>query len=365
LSHVQKFKRVKGEKKMKKKVCMLMSSLLVMAIAIGGCGTSKNEVVEVSQVESEVGQVDDDGAVKQPEGFPSTNIQFLLPIPAGGMVDVAMRALADVVDFGEPVVVTNRPGADQTIGLTEVNLKKDSHIVTAAGLAGFIIQPNLIDLTYSVDDFRYIGLTQPPEAQVIVSSADSKYQTWEDIVGALNAGEEVTYSAANTNGLGRIALMEVMSQENISAKYVPFTGSSEGFAALLGGHIDFYIMDASVVAPRILDKQFTGLMVVGKDRISNLPEVPSAEELGLEDMEKLVGFVSIAVSKDTPDEIVDWIKFKIDEAQQSDAYKEYLNNVVGTEEELKVYTEEEITEMMHSTNDAITEIMKKNNMITN
>lgn len=331
---------------MKKKVMVLVGLFLIVMAVTVGCGGSKAEAA----------------AVKQPEGFPKKNIEFLLPIPAGGLVDVAMRSLGDIVDFGVPVVVINRPGAGQTIGLTAVALKPDPHIVTAAGFAGFMIQPNMIKLPYSIDDFRYIGINHPPEPQIVVSSADSKYQTWQDVTDALKAGEEVSYSGPNPNGFGRIVMLEIMSQENIKPKFIPFTGSAEGFAALLGGHIDFYIIDASVAVPRIVEKQFTGLMVAGPDRLTKVPEVPSAEELGLEDMGKFVGYTSIAVSKKTPDEIVDWIKSKIDEAQQSDAYTEYLTTVVGAEEPLKLYTEQEVTDMVYSTYDAIVKNMEKYGM---
>lgn len=186
-----------------------------------------------------------------------------------------------------------------------------------------------------------------------------KNYTAEQIISILR---EVSYSAPNPNGFGRIVMLEVMSQEGIEPKFIPFTGSAEGFAALLGGHIDFYIVDASPVVPRIIDNQFTGLMVVGPDRLTKASDVPSAEELGLKEMGKFVGYTTIAVSKETPDEIVDWIKYKIDEAQQSDAYFEYLNTVVGAEEPLKLYTEQEVTDMVYSTYEAIKANMEKYGM---
>jgi tripartite-type tricarboxylate transporter receptor subunit TctC len=345
---------------MKKKVWMMIIPVLFVSLMFAGCTKSTTEETKSSDVAQKTTEAGDSQGVMQPEGYPEKNIEFLLPIPAGGMVDVAMRSLADAVDFGVPVVVINRPGAGQTIGLSEVVTKSfNPHIVTAAGFAGFMIQPNMINLPYSIDDFRYIGINHPPEPQIIVSSADSKFQTWKDVVTALKAGEEVTYSAPNPNGFGRIVMLEVMSQEDISPKFIPFTGSAEGFAALLGGHIDFYIIDASVAVPRIKEKQFNGLMVAGPDRLTKVPEVPNAEELGLSNMEKLVGYTTIAVSKETPDEIVNWLKLKIDEAQQSEAYTDYLKTVVGAEEPLKLYTEKEVTDMVYSTYEVITKNMVK------
>jgi tripartite-type tricarboxylate transporter receptor subunit TctC len=321
--------------------------VIILSLAIMGCqknSTDKTKLTGVAPLTD----------ISQPEGFPKRNIEFFLPVPAGGLIDLSMRSLADAVDFGKPVIVINRPGLGQTMGLSEFYSKShDPHLITAAGFSGFIIQPYMTDVPYSIDDFRYIAINHPPEPQIIVSSKYSKYQTWQDVKEAVAAGEEVRYSAPNPAGLGRIVIFEIMNQEQISFNFIPYTGSGEGISALLAGHIDFYIIDASVVVPYIQNKQLTALMISGSDRLTKLPEVPSTEELGIRNMERFVGYTAIAVSKETPDEIVKWLKLKIDEAQQSPLYKEYLNTVVGSEDSLKHYTEEEITQMVYSSYEAI------------
>ncbi|MGD1821787.1 MAG: tripartite tricarboxylate transporter substrate binding protein [Pleomorphochaeta sp.] len=341
-----------------KKNIKLITILLSLLLLLASC--NKTETTNTAAADSNQKQTEESSGL---DGYPKKSIEFLIPAPAGGLVDIAMRSLADIVDFGKPVAVVNRAGAGQSIGLTEVVLNEaDGYTITAAGFAGYIIQPNMVDLTYSVDDFRYLAVNNPPEPQIIISSADSKYKTWEDITNALENGETVSYSAANSTGFGRIVMLEVTSQQNIEPKFLPFSGSAEGFAALLGGQIDFYIIDASVAVPRILNNQFTGLMVASDKRLDTVPEVPSAKELGLENMEDLMGYTAIAVKKDTPDAIVDYIKEKIDEAQQSDAYKEYLTNVIGTNSEMPNYTEEEVTELIYNSYEIITRNMDKFNL---
>lgn len=338
---------------MKKKVWIYASVLLFISLLLSGCTKSPAENIK------SVGVVQT-AESSQPEGFPVKNIEFFLPVPAGGLIDVAMRSLADVIDFGNPVVIINRPGGGQTMGLSEVYLKsQDPHVITSAGFAGFIIQPHLIDVSYSIDDFRYIAINHPPEPQIIISRAGSEYQTWQNVRDALIAGSVVSYSAPNSEGLGRIAMFEIMSQEDIRPEFIPYTGSAEGFSALRHGLIDLYIIDASVAIPNIKMKNFIGLMILGPNRLTKIPSVPSAEELGIQNMEKFVGYTTIAVSKKTPDEIVKWIKLKIDKAQQSEAYINYLSTVVDAEEPLKYYTEKEITEMVYSSYEAIVENMDK------
>ncbi len=343
-----------------KKNIKLVTVLFLLVLALVSC--NKNETSSVGADNSTQTGTSAD-ASDALDGYPKKSIEFLIPAPAGGLVDIAMRSLADIVDFGKPVAVVNRAGAGQSIGLTEVNLNAaDGYTITAAGFSGYIIQPNMVDLTYSVDDFRYLAVNNPPEPQIIVSSADSKYQSWQDVLDALEAGETVTYSAANSTGFGRIVMLEISSQQNIEPKFLPFSGSAEGFAALLGGQIDFYIIDASVAVPRILNNQFTGLMVASPTRLDTVKDVPSAKELGLDNMESLLGYTAIAIKKGTPDAIVDYVKEKIDEAQKSDAYKEYLTNVIGTNSEMPIYTEEEVTQLMYNSYEVITKNMEKFNL---
>jgi tripartite-type tricarboxylate transporter receptor subunit TctC len=345
---------------MKKQIKSITVLLLLTTLLFAGCSNNKSTTSANSDSSQKSSQISETDGL---DGFPKKSIQFLVPAPAGAMIDIAMRSLADIVDFGKPVAVVNRAGAGQSIGLTEVTLNKgDGYTITAAGFAGYMIQPNMVDLTYSIDDFRYLAINNPPEPQIIISSADSKYQSWQDIKDALAAGETVTYSAPNSTGFGRIVMLEVASQENIEPKFIPFSGSAEGFAALLGGQIDFYVIDASVAVPRITTHQFTGLMVASSDRLTTVPEVPSAEELGLENMGKLIGYTTIAIKKDTPDAIVNFIKEKIDTAQQSPEYREYLKTVVGTEAPLPIYTEEEITQMIYDSSEIINNNMEKYNL---
>jgi tripartite-type tricarboxylate transporter receptor subunit TctC len=342
---------------MKCKTVSHLSLVLLITLVTTGCLKSDSETLT---------EVVEKTEVLQPEGFPTKNIQFFLPVPAGGLIDVAMRSLADNIDFGHPVIVINRPGEGQTTGLSDFFSKADDpHILTTAGFAGLIIQPQLMDLPYSIDDFRYIALNHPPEPQILITSKDSKYQNWEDLRHAMKSGNILRYSAPNPEGIGRIVMLEIMSQEDINPEFVPYTGMGEGFSALRNGLIDFYIIDASAAIPHIKMNQFAGLMILGPDRLRKIPEVPCAPELKIQNMENFVGYTVIAVSNQTPDEIVKWLKFKIDKAHQSEAYREYLNTEVHTEEPLKSYTEDEITHMLHRSNTVIIENMNKFGMSGN
>src|SRR5882672_12730524 len=60
------------------------------------------------------------GAAKAEEasGYPSRPIHMIVPFPAGGPSDIVARVIGQKMseDWGQPVVIENRPGANTIIG---------------------------------------------------------------------------------------------------------------------------------------------------------------------------------------------------------------------------------------------------------
>ena len=110
----------------------------------------------------------------------------------------------------------------------------------------FMIQPHLLDLSYGPEDFRHLSMLHTPEAQALVVVPDSPYKTSEDLEAKLKAGEELLdYSSGNPGSIGHLASVALLQQMGAKVEFVPFTGTAQGLAALLGGHIDFYVVDCS------------------------------------------------------------------------------------------------------------------------
>src|SRR5262245_64776216 len=57
-------------------------------------------------------------AAEDASAFPSRTIRIIVPFPAGGPSDIVARVIAQKMseDWGQPVVVENRPGANTIIG---------------------------------------------------------------------------------------------------------------------------------------------------------------------------------------------------------------------------------------------------------
>src|SRR4051812_11730722 len=58
------------------------------------------------------------GGIAQGQQFPTRSVTLIVPWPAGGSTDIAIRALAQATEkhLGQSIVIENRPGAAGTLG---------------------------------------------------------------------------------------------------------------------------------------------------------------------------------------------------------------------------------------------------------
>ena len=86
------------------------------------------------------------------------------------------------------------------------------------------------------------------------------------------------------------------------------------------------------------------------ERSELAPDVPCALELGINGMSNFMGMTWIMVNADTPDEIVSYIKAKLDEAIGSETFTEFLATM--NKQPTRVLPEEEITEILRNAQEA-------------
>ena len=260
-------------------------------------------------------------------------------------MDLPTRVLAELVDLGDAIAVVNQAGGTGTIGAQAgFEAEPDGTTLLTMGNGGVMIMPTLQELPYSADDFRHLSMIAPADPMTIAVKADSPYQTYEELEEALKAGEALTYSGGNPNGASDMAgnlWLQTIGVEGLTN--VPYTGSAEAIAALLGGHVDFLVVDNSVVTARVEDGTMRVLALMGSERLPSMQDVPTLKELGVDT--EYYGWKWLMVRKDVPEDIAEYIKQQVDLAIASDEYQEYMMQNFGAPVEL--VTEEEMTEIVH------------------
>jgi tripartite-type tricarboxylate transporter receptor subunit TctC len=241
-------------------------------------------------------------AVPAAAEYPERPLTIIAAYPAGGMVDIVARPLADLMKKKYPkgVAVLNRPGGGGSVGTSEaLQAKPDGYTTTLAPLSTLVIQPQVNDLPYKTpDDYEPI-LNVISFYSVLAVREESPWKTVQEFLGAAKASPgKLSVGSPGEATSSHLNLEEFTRRAGAKVTHVPFSGWGEGSPALLGGHIDAIVAQPGEVKPLVDGKKLRVLVVFQKDRHAMFPTAPTARELGY-DFSFGVWFV-LTVPKGTP-----------------------------------------------------------------
>ncbi len=244
--------------------------------------------------------------------YPSRPITLVAPYSVGGDADLAARNLAPALQqaLGQPVVVQNRTGASGIIGSAHVlGAPPDGYTLLLARPGSQSILPAIVPKTtkYQWNDFTFIGLLELNPYGCMVS-AKSPYKTFDEFVKGLRArGKEMNYGTAGnltTNDLGPKQLAKLLNLGPQTPTQIPYKGTGEATTSLLAGQTDFACGSIGTFLGQIKAGALRALMVTTSERLGSLPDVPTAREVGVPEMEKLAGWSGVFGPPGLPPEVV-------------------------------------------------------------
>lgn len=218
------------------------------------------------------------------QNFPTKPVTLIVPWPAGGTTDIALRALAEASQkhLGQPIVVENKPGASGLLGPSEMaaNAKPDGYTVSQLSLPVFRL-PFMTKTTYDpAKDFTFI-IHLTGNTFGIVTKADARFKSFEDLLTYAKANPgKVKYGSPGTGTTQHITMEQIAKQRGIKWIHVPFKGSAETNAAVMGGHVDV-VADSTGWAGLVNSGELRLLVTWGVERSKSWPTVPTLRESGV------------------------------------------------------------------------------------
>jgi tripartite-type tricarboxylate transporter receptor subunit TctC len=219
------------------------------------------------------------------QNFPTRAVTFIVPWPAGGATDVALRALAAATErhLGQSIVIENKGGAAGTLGPAHMaaNAKPDGYTISQLPITVFRL-PYMMKTTFDpASDFTYIiGVTGYTFGVVVRS--DAPWKTFHEFIAAAEASPgTLTYGTPGAATTPHITMEQIGKLQGAKFVHVPFKGAAESTTALLGGHIDAFA-DSTGWAPLVNDGKFRLLVTWGDARTKNWPTAPTLKEIGID-----------------------------------------------------------------------------------
>jgi tripartite-type tricarboxylate transporter receptor subunit TctC len=257
----------------------------------------------------------------------SQTIKIIVPTPAGGVLDILMRVLAEEVrrKHAQIIVIENRPGATTLIGTTAVaRATPDGNTLLANAPPAFVIHPHLQKLDYDpIASFEPIcNLVRFPT--VIVVSNASPYRTLADLLNAARSKPgALTMAGLGPASLTRIGFDILTRAADVKMVFVPYSGALPAVNALLGEHVTAYFGNYTDASEQLKAGKLRALAVASLTRIDVLPDVPTVAESGYPNYE-VEGWLGLFAPAKTPNQTVSHLADTFAEAMQVPAVRERL-----------------------------------------
>ena len=284
------------------------STALALALSLAACGGN-------------VGGGSD--AAADAEDFPGSDpISLFVGQDPGGSTDLIARALGEVVsdDLGVAVTVENKPGANGALAAQELaGEKPDGHSLMVYNGSLAYITPLAVAEGEAPDIADYDIVTGISlDDYVLVTAPDSGFSTVEDLAAA---GRPITFGTTGVGTGSQLSQELLFAQADIDATAVPFDGGSPTLTAVLGGQVDVGSIQLGEAIEQIEAGELTPIVTFAEERVSYLPDTPTAVEAGYD--APVQQSRAVFAPKGTPEDVLETLQASFQTAFGSEAYQQF------------------------------------------
>jgi tripartite-type tricarboxylate transporter receptor subunit TctC len=263
------------------------------------------------------------------QAWPTRPIRLIVPLTPGSATDVMGRLVMEQVasQLGQPIIVENRPGAGNTIGMSAVaKAEPDGYTILANSSTHTVTPATRSNLGLEMTDLAAIAPFGNMPV-VMIFNPSKGYKKLSDFVAVAKAKPgSVNYASAGAGNSSHLNGERFRLAAGFEAVHLPFKGAPEAITEVIAGRADFYFAPLVNALPLLKDGQVQALAVSGSARASALPDVPTTVEAGYPNSEYNFWTGVFAPAK-TPADIRANLYKEIAKALQQPAVRERLANL--------------------------------------
>jgi tripartite-type tricarboxylate transporter receptor subunit TctC len=265
--------------------------------------------------------------------YPSRAITIINPFPPGGTSDIVTRPLAAALEpiVKQAVVVETKAGAAGAVGAQFVATAAPdgytllSHITS---LSGFAEVDKLFGRKPKFTRADFIPIARfTADPMVVIVNQQQPYNTLKEFIADAKARpHEIIFSSSGLYGAAHIPMALLADAAGgLDLRHLPTMGAGPALTALLGNNAHIFVAPVSASLTYIKSGQVRPLATLGASRVPSLPDVPTLKELGY-GIEYYV-WVGLFAPRQTPNDIVSYLRDVVRRAAHTDQFKNTLANV--------------------------------------
>lgn len=247
------------------------------------------------------------------QNFPVKPVRIISPYPPGGTTDVLARMLGPKMteNWGQQVLVENRPGGNTVIGSEALVKSAPDGYTLICILSSHVIVPNLAPTPYDViKDFTAVASVGSTQLVLVVHPSVPAKTTQDLIALAKGRPGALNYGSGGGGTVTHLAGEYFNMLAGVKIQHIPYKGSSQALTDLIGGQIHMYYSPPIVAIGHIKSGRLRALGLTGDKTIAALPQVPLIAESGLKGFELKIWYGLLGPSG-MPKPIVDRLNAEV------------------------------------------------------
>jgi len=257
-------------------------------------------------------------------------VRMLVPAPAGGVMDVIARVLADQLsaDLGQPVVVDNKPGAGGGIAINALLAAPPDGQTILVTLTNVLTEvPQVMKVSFDpVKDVKPVAAVSKV-TMVLVGSTDLPAKDLPSLIRYVKANPgELTFASPSAGTANHYAGLIMNQKAGMDLRHVPFAGSPPALTQVIGRQVTVMYDNMVTSLPLIKSGRLRAYALAAKQRSPLLPAVPTFAEMGFPDID-FSNWGGVFVSAKVPDDVSQKIQTAVYKAASKPQVQERLTTL--------------------------------------
>jgi tripartite-type tricarboxylate transporter receptor subunit TctC len=222
------------------------------------------------------------------QAYPVRPVKFILGVAPGSVPDVATRQIADKLAplLGQAVIVENRPSAGGIVALEALKTSPpDGYTLSFVHVSNMSVAPSLFPrLPYdTTKDFAPVGIFWRG-VQLLAVNPELKATSLAELIKLAKASPgRLRYSSPGNGTPTHLGMEQLKHAAGIDIQHIPYKGPAS-LLSVLSGEVDMLLEGVEPLLPHVRAGRLRSIALGGAQRLAVLPDVPTFEELGQQEI---------------------------------------------------------------------------------